>query len=150
MPTSFEPCRVLIAEDHNLSSELLERTLKSWGYRVVVTDNGADALAIIESDNPPQLAVLDWMMPNLTGPEVCTRVRQNANRRYVYLLLLTAKGEKQEIAHGLEAGADDYMVKPFRSDELHARLQLGQRVLALEHRVADLTLELQKTKAGAS
>ena len=92
---SFEPCHVLVAEDHQLSSELLERTLKSWGYSVVVADNGADALAILESSDPPQLALLDWMMPNMTGPEVCARVRQNAQRRYIYLVLLTAKGVRR-------------------------------------------------------
>jgi DNA-binding response OmpR family regulator len=142
---SPQPCRVLVAEDHKLSGELLERTLQSWGYIVRLVENGTDALAIMESESPPEIALLDWMMPGLTGPEICTRLRQTRGRCFAYLVLLTARGQQAEIAHGMEAGADDYIVKPFQSDELRARLKIAQRILTLERKVAELTAAQSKS-----
>jgi DNA-binding response OmpR family regulator len=141
-----EANRVLVAEDHYVSRHLLERNLMNWGYTVVTAEDGEEALAILESPDAPPLAILDWMMPKMDGLEVCARVREHANRPYVYLVLLTAKSQKEEIAAGLQAGADDYVIKPFDPDELRARLTVGQRVVILERalarKVADLELAL--------
>jgi len=139
---SVEPNRILIAEDHYVSRHLLERNLANWGFRVSSAEDGEEALRILDSDDPPSIAIIDWMMPRLDGLEVCRRVRARKDRPYLYLLLLTAKSQKEEVAAGLEAGADDYVIKPFDPDELRARLKVGQRVVELErtlaHKVSDL------------
>ncbi len=133
---SMHSSRILIAEDHYVSRHLLERNLTNWGFQVVSAENGAKAAEILQSDDAPSLAILDWMMPEMDGIEVCSRVRANTSRPYIYLLLLTAKSQKEEIAAGLEAGADDYVIKPFDPDELRARLKVGQRVVELERTLA--------------
>jgi DNA-binding response OmpR family regulator len=138
----FSGNRVLIAEDHAVSRHLLERLLMNWGFTVVAVKDGEEALSVLEGGDPPELAILDWMMPNTDGVEVCSRVRNHGNRPYVYLILLTAKNKPDEIAEGLKAGADDYVVKPFVQGELQARLRVGQRVVALERELARKTAEL--------
>ncbi|MDB6152086.1 MAG: copR [Chthoniobacteraceae bacterium] len=140
---SMHSSRILIAEDHYVSRHLLERNLTNWGFQVVTAENGAKAAEILESDDAPSLAILDWMMPEMDGVEVCTRVRSNPTRPYIYLLLLTAKSQKEEIAAGLEAGADDYVIKPFDPDELRARLKVGQRVVELERTLAKRITDLE-------
>ena len=138
--------RILVAEDHYVSRHLLERNLQNWGFEVVTAQDGAAAAEILESPGAPSIAILDWMMPRMDGVEVCQRVRQNRDIPYIYLLMLTAKSQKDEIAAGLDAGADDYVIKPFDPDELRARLKVGQRVVelerALEKRVRDLEAAL--------
>lgn len=138
-----EANRVLIAEDHYVSRHLLERNLMNWGFSVVTAEDGEAALNVLEGDDSPSLAIIDWMMPKMDGLEVCTRVRQQKGRPYVYLVLLTAKSQKEEIAAGLEAGADDYVIKPFDPDELRARLTVGQRVVALERQLAKKVEDLE-------
>jgi DNA-binding response OmpR family regulator len=142
--------RILIAEDHYVSRHLLERNLQNWGFEVVTAQDGEEATKILESAEAPSLAVLDWMMPRMDGVEVCRRVRGHQNAPYIYLLMLTAKSQKDEIAAGLDAGADDYVIKPFDPDELRARLKVGQRVVelerALEKRVKDLEKALSDVK----
>jgi len=135
--------RILIAEDHSVSRHLLERNLNNWGFEVVAAEDGEQALAILEKDDSPAIAILDWMMPKLDGLEVCRRVRALTGRPYIYLILLTAKGQKDEIAAGLESGADDYVIKPFDPDELKARLKVGQRVVALERTLARQVTDLK-------
>jgi sigma-B regulation protein RsbU (phosphoserine phosphatase) len=135
--------RILIAEDHHVSRHLLERNLQNWGFEVVSATDGEAAVEILETPGAPSIAVLDWMMPKMDGVEVCRRVRQQVNRPYIYLLLLTAKSQKEEIAAGLDAGADDYVVKPFDPSELRARLTVGQRVVALERALAKRVQDLQ-------
>lgn len=147
---SPETNRILIAEDHHVSRHLLERNLQNWGFEVISAENGAEAAAILDAPGAPSIAVLDWMMPEMDGVEVCQRVRRQTNRPYIYLLLLTAKSQKEEVAAGLEAGADDYVIKPFDPDELRARLKVGQRVVELERtldkRVQDLQAALDDVK----
>ena len=142
--------RVLIAEDHHVSRHLLERNLQNWGFEVLAAEDGKEAAAILEGPDAPSLAILDWMMPKMDGVEVCRRVRSNAGLPYIYLLLLTAKSQKDEIAAGLDAGADDYVIKPFDPDELRARLKVGQRVVELERtlekKVEDLQTALNDVK----
>jgi two-component system, cell cycle response regulator len=124
--------KILIAEDDLISRRMLQAFLEKWDYQVVPAADGADALRILDKDDAPSLAVLDWMMPGLEGPEVCRRVRQNQDRPYVYILLLTARNQKGDLLRGLEAGADDYLTKPFDAEELRARLHVGRRILDLQ------------------
>jgi sigma-B regulation protein RsbU (phosphoserine phosphatase) len=145
---SADANRILIAEDHYVSRHLLERNLTNWGFQVVTAEDGESAVSILESDNAPSLAIIDWMMPKMDGVEVCARIRSDKNRPYVYLVLLTAKSQKEEIATGLEAGADDYVIKPFDPDELRARLKVGQRVVALERTLAKQVGDLQDALAN--
>jgi two-component system, cell cycle response regulator len=123
---------ILIAEDDPVSRRVLEEFLKKWGYDVVAVSNGADAWAVLAADNPPRMAILDWMMPELEGIEICRRVRSLSGRPYTFLILLTAHGQKQSLLAGLQAGADDYLSKPFDAAELRARLQVGQRILRVQ------------------
>ncbi len=140
---SADANRILIAEDHYVSRHLLERNLSNWGFSVVSAEDGEAAFKILDSDEAPPIAILDWMMPKVDGVEVCQRVRARKGRPYVYLLLLTAKSQKEEVAAGLEAGADDYVIKPFDPDELRARLKVGQRVVNLERTLAGKVADLE-------
>ena len=124
--------RVLIAEDDPVSRRMLQAFLQKWGFEVVTATDGLDALRVLESDDSPTLAILDWMMPGMDGPQVCESVRSHPTRPYVYLLLLTARSQKDDLLRGLESGADDYLTKPFHAAELRARLQVGQRILELQ------------------
>jgi len=124
--------RILIAEDDPVSRRILQSFLVKWGYEVIVAVDGAQALAILERMDFPRLAVLDWMMPGLEGPQVCQKIRNESNRAYIYILLLTARNQKEDILQGLESGADDYLTKPFDAQELRARLLVGQRILDLQ------------------
>jgi diguanylate cyclase (GGDEF)-like protein len=134
--------RILIAEDDPVSRRLLEVFLVKWGFEVVVATNGLDALQLLERMDAPRLAVLDWMMPGLEGVQVCQRLRAATDRPYVYVLLLTARAQKEDLLHGLESGADDYLTKPFDAQELRARLHVGQRVLDLQDRLIAVGDEL--------
>lgn len=135
--------RVLIAEDDPVSRKVLEKFLDKWGYAVSSATNGAEALEILERRDSPRLAVLDWMMPGMEGVQVCQRVREWTNRPYIYMMLLTARTEKEDLLKGLEMGADDYLTKPFDSQELRARLHVGQRILELQDALIAARDELQ-------
>ena len=126
--------QILIAEDDNVSRRLLETTLTRWGYDVVTCVDGIAAWDILQSPTAPQLAILDWMMPKMDGVELCRHVRnpqQRPSEPYIYLILLTSKSQKGDIIAGLEAGADDYLTKPFDRQELRMRLRAGQRIIEL-------------------
>ena len=132
---------VLIADDDPVSRRALEAALTGWGYDVEVVDDGQQALdALLRESAPARLAVLDWMMPGLDGPEVCRIVRARSQGPYAWLLLLTARKKGSDLIAGLEAGADDYIRKPFDPGELKGRLRVGERILALEAQL----LEAQK------
>lgn len=124
--------KILIAEDDPVSRRLLEAFLRKWGYAVVAVAKGDDAWALLEAEEPPRLAILDWMMPEIEGVEICRRVREKIGRPYTYMILLTARGHKQSLLTGLKAGADDYLSKPFDAEELRARLQVGERILKVQ------------------
>jgi diguanylate cyclase (GGDEF)-like protein len=124
--------RVLIADDSATMLRMLDRTLSGWGYEVVQAHDGEEALEILSSDDPPPLAVLDWVMPRITGPEVCERVRALKGRAYTYILLVTAKGQLQDLVEGMGAGADDYIVKPVENAALEVRLRAGRRIIELQ------------------
>ncbi|MGH9863924.1 MAG: response regulator, partial [Candidatus Acidiferrales bacterium] len=124
--------KILIAEDDPVSRRLLEAFLRKWGYAVVAVAKGDDAWALLEAEDPPRLAILDWMMPGIEGIEICRRVRERSGRPYTFMILLTARGQKQSLLAGMKAGADDYLSKPFDAEELRARLQVGERILKVQ------------------
>jgi len=142
-PESSRPDEVLIAEDDPISRRVLESWLRKWNYRVTALENGLDAWSVLQQQDAPQMVILDWMMPGLEGTELCRRVRSQQGGRYKYLLLLTAKGRKEDIVAGLEAGADDYLTKPFDVNELRARMRTGQRILELQDALLRVQTELQ-------
>jgi two-component system, cell cycle response regulator len=127
--------KVLVADDDPISRRLLQKSLSNAGYPVVTASDGREALRLLEEKDGPQLAILDWMMPQMDGVEVCRTVRQTGREPYVYILLLTARGQKTEIIQGLEAGADDYITKPFDLHELKARLRTGERIVELQQQL---------------
>ena len=135
--------RILIAEDNPVSSRVLATTLTKWGHDVVATDNGLEAWAALQKDDAPRLAILDWMMPGIEGPEVCRRVRRNIKTAPIYLILLTALVHKDRMVEGLEAGADDYLIKPFDRNELRVRLYAGERIVGLQSSLAQRVQELE-------
>ena len=131
--------RILIADDSLVSRHLLEATLRKWNYEVTVACDGNEAWNILKGDDPPRLAILDWVMPGISGPEVCKRVREHAKNgelNYTYLLLLTSKSQREDLIEGMEAGADDYLTKPFDQHELKVRLRAGSRVIDGPRRTA--------------
>jgi signal transduction histidine kinase len=138
--------KVLIAEDHALFQRLLTATLSKWGYEALTVADGEEALKVLTSSTGPRLAILDWMMPKADGLEVCRQVRLAKRPHYVYLILLTAKTGPEDVVAGLEAGADDYVVKPVRFDELRLRLRCGCRVLEAEERQRDLERQLAQAQ----
>lgn len=142
--------RVLIAEDDPISRKVLESTLKKWGYEVEVTCDGQEALEKLQAISAPKLAVIDWMMPKMSGPDVCRNVRKLPCGKFFYLLLLTANGTKDNIIEGLNAGADDYVVKPFDSRELRVRIDCGRRIVELQSELVATRdkLQIQATHDG--
>lgn len=125
--------RILIAEDDFTSRIMLKAILKKDGHDVIEVDNGADAWEALCQPDAPNLAILDWMMPKMDGPEVVSRIRAHDLEQQPYIIMLTAKGDKSDIIAGLEAGADDYIAKPYDHQELHARINVGNRMLKLQH-----------------
>jgi len=124
--------KVLVADDEAVSLRLIESSLKRWGYEVVTAADGIEALAILNGQERPQMAVLDWMMPGLSGVDLCRELRLHKSEgEYTYVIMLTAKRTKDDVIQGLEAGADDYLTKPFHPQELRVRLRTGRRILYL-------------------
>ena len=135
--------RVVVADDDRVTAEILARTLRKWDFSPVVTANGAEAWDTLRDGSGPTLAILDWMMPELDGPEVCRRVRRALPVANMYMILVTAREGRGDLVAGLDAGADDYVVKPFDPEELRARVSVGMRVLSLQERLAERVAELQ-------
>jgi len=136
LPAKRPGAKILIADDDGLTRRLLQKTLKEAGYEVVTAEDGRAALECLSGKDRPRLALLDWIMPGLNGLEVCREVRRHSEYPYVYMILLTARSSKDDVVKGLEAGADDYLTKPFDLDELKARLRSGERVLKLEDKLS--------------
>ncbi len=144
----IESMEVLIADDSAVSRKLLEVELKTWGYQVISVPNGAEAWEILRRADAPRLVILDWMMPGLSGVEVCRMVRQQNLPHYTYILLLTSRHEKEDLIVGMESGADDYLVKPFDGNELKVRLGPGRRIIDLQAELlqAQEALRVQATR----
>jgi DNA-binding response OmpR family regulator len=137
--------RILVAEDDAVSRELICSRLEKWGYDVLVTEDGVEAMMELRKKDAPSLAILDWMMPGMDGVEICRRIREVD--RVAYIIMLTARGSKANLLEGLRAGADDYLVKPFDGDELHARILVGLRVMGLQ---AGLSARVKELEEAAS
>ena len=124
--------KILIAEDDPVSRRLLEAKLTKWGYEVVVTRDGNEAWQVLQAGDAPRLAILDWMMPGMDGADLCREIRKELKEPYTYIILLTTLRSEEDIVTGMEAGADDYITKPFHGSELKVRLRAGRRILELE------------------
>lgn len=135
--------KILVADDDFLSRRLMERMLERNGYEVITAENGREAAEILSGDDSPRLALIDWMMPELDGPGLCRKVRSRHDTRYIYITLLTAKQASEDVVVGLEAGADDYLVKPCNPEELKARLRTGIRILDLEDKLVEAREEMR-------
>ncbi len=127
---------VLIAEDDPGTRRILEATLTKCGYNVRSHGDGNSAFEEMERKDSPRLAILDWILPGMDGVEICRRLRQGEHSSPPYLILLTSLDHRKDVIAGLDAGADDYMTKPFDSDELHARIRVGERVIELQAALA--------------
>jgi CheY-like chemotaxis protein len=137
--------QILVATEHRTSRDLLERCLAQWGFHVTTAENGEAALRILASEDAPRLAIINWKMPELDGLEVCRRLRATSRRPSLYIILLTGKNPEEGLAAGLDAGADDCVIKPFEDTELHCRVNLGQRILQLQRRLAGFDSALEQT-----
>ena len=142
--------RILIADDSIVSRPLLDATLRKWGYEVVVACDGVEAWKALQGEDAPKLAILDWVMPGLTGLEVCRNVREQGKDKdiYTYILLLTSKSLREDLIEGMESGADDYLTKPFDQHELKVRLRAGTRIIELQRELVEAreALREQATK----
>ena len=136
--------KILIAEDDQTSRWMLEAILRKWGYDVNAVCNGREAWQAMQAENPPALAIIDWMMPGIDGVEFCRKVRESVPLASTYIILLTGKRRINDVIIGLEAGANDYMRKPFDREELHARVRVGKRVIELESALAERVKELEE------
>jgi len=138
--------KVLIAEDDPISRRVLQAVLATE-YDLVIAENGDEAWEALQSKDAPRLALLDWVMPGLPGVDVCRQVRQAHHLAPVYLLLLTARHRIDDVVAGFEAGADDYITKPFEPEELRARVRVGRRMLHLHMELAAHVHDLQDALA---
>jgi two-component system cell cycle response regulator len=130
--SSSAPETILIAEDDPMFRRILQRWLESWGFSVLVAEDGAQAWEILRSPSPPSMMIFDWVMPGMDGLELCRRTRASRSGPWQYILLVTARDRTPDVVRGLDAGADDYLTKPFDKNELHARLRVGRRMLVLQ------------------
>lgn len=129
--------RILVADDDVISRTVVKTLLSQWGYMVLEADDGIQAWDILREKDSPQLILLDWMMPGLDGLELCRRLRQTEDNTYRYIILLTGRDSKKDIIGGLSAGADDYITKPFVSEELEVRLRVGKRIIDLQQSLSN-------------
>lgn len=135
--------KVLVADDSVVSRTLVSKVFARLNHEILVVENGDAAVAAFGDAAPPHLAILDWEMPGHTGPEICAEVRRREWAIAPYLILLTSRETKGDLVHGLEAGADDYLTKPFDGDELLARIRVGERMLDLQIRLAERVRQLE-------
>lgn len=144
--------KILIAEDEPTSRMVLKAHLRQWDHEVVECTDGATALEILQGPEAPPLVILDWQMPGIDGLEVCRRMRQDAHSMLPYIIFVTARDHADDILAGLRAGADDYITKPLRENELYARLQVGRRVVNLWSRLleAERNRVLMQTAGAAA
>jgi sigma-B regulation protein RsbU (phosphoserine phosphatase) len=145
-----ERLRVLIVDDSRLQRKILSSTVKKWGFDVIEAEDGDTALAQAKA-HPPDIVISDWMMPGMNGLEFCKEFRDLQADGYKYFILVTSKSEKDEIAAGLDAGADDFLTKPVSAPELRARVRAGERILQMQKEltennrvISDTLSELQR------
>ncbi len=139
--------KILIAEDDSVSRRLLEAALVKWGHEVVVTRDGEEAWQQLQLAGAAPLLILDWLMPKMDGVAVCRKARAAPALKSTYIVLLTSRGNKEDVVKGLDAGADDYVTKPFDPEEMRARVQVGCRMVELQSALADRVTELETALA---
>lgn len=141
--TSVKPLRILVADDNIVSRRPLEFALGKWGYEVVSAASGTEAWRILQDEESPRIAILDWMMPGLSGPEVCMMVRKLKREYYTYIIMLTSRSEREDFVSGMQSGADDYLVKPPDFNELTLRLGPARRIVEIETELLRVKEELK-------
>ena len=124
--------KILVADDSPVYRKLVEQALSQEGYTVLFAKNGRQAMDLF-AEHRPALVITDWTMPDISGPDLCQRIRRDFQSFYAYVILLTANTDKEEVIEGLAAGADDYLTKPFHAGELQARVKVGRRIADLHH-----------------
>jgi DNA-binding response OmpR family regulator len=139
---------IIIADDDPVSREVISTMVRKWGFRAIATRDGHEAMAAIRAEEGPVIAILDWMMPGMDGLQVCRRVREGG--RQAHIILLTARGGKENILEGFRTGVDDYLVKPFDAEELHARILVGLRVMTLQEKLVEHVKVLQAANSEIS
>lgn len=135
--------KILIAEDEFTTRMMVQVCLEKWGYRVESVTNGEEAWAKLQKPDAPHIAILDWEMPRLDGVEVCRRVKEMEVENPPYIILLTGRDSKTDIVRGFDAGADDYMTKPFNDDELRARTRVAERLVRTQSSLSESVAELR-------
>lgn len=135
--------KILVADDNVVSRRPLEAALQRWGHEVITASSGSEAWRILQEEDAPRIAILDWMMPGLSGPEVCRMVRQLEREYYTYIIMLTSRSEREDFINGMQSGADDYVVKPPDFNELQVRLGPALRIVKLETEVLRMKEELR-------
>lgn len=141
--------KILIADDEAISRRLLQGYLSKWGHTVTVAEDGDAAWKLFNQEEFP-VVISDWMMPGMDGPELVRRIRQATQSHYVYIILLTARSQKEDVVEGMEAGADDFVTKPFDRDELRVRLRAGERLMELERSLAERNRMLEGAQLALS
>lgn len=132
--------RILIADDDRLTQRILATNLYQWGHTPVICGDGDEAWKALQNQNPPSLVILDWEMPGKSGIDLCRLIRKEIKEPYIYIVLLTAKTSQEDLIQGLEAGADDYMSKPFHPQELRVRIAIGERIMKLQDQLREQAL----------
>jgi DNA-binding response OmpR family regulator len=145
-PLEGESIPVVIAEDEPVSRMLVTTVIEMGGFRTIVTSDGDEAMSVLREQKQPCIAVVDWMMPGMDGAEICRRIRDSD--RSVYIIMVTARGTKEDTVEAIGHGADDYMVKPFDPEELLARIRIGVRVLTTHATLANRVQALETTASA--
>ncbi len=136
--------KIVVAEDDGMTRLALVKNLEKWGYDVIQVEDGIKALEILSAEDPPRLAILDWLMPGMEGIEICRRLRQSVGRPLIYTILLTIKKEKADIVRALDEGAYDFLSKPVHTGELRSRIAVGSRLVAAEDRILAHTKSIEE------
>ena len=135
--------KILIAEDEYTTRLMVQVSLEKWGYKVESAVDGQEAWSLMKKQEPPDIAILDWEMPEIDGIEVCLRIKELERKNPVYVILLTGRDSQNDIRHGFDAGADDYITKPFNDDELRSRVRVAERIVRIQ---STLTASLEELK----
>jgi len=138
--------KILIADDDSTTRRLLQSYLEKWGHEVTAARSGSEALELFEQGGY-SFVITDWSMPEMDGLELITRIRSLPRAAYVYIVLVTARAQAEDVVQGIEAGADDFVAKPFDRDELRARIRAGERIVTSLQEIADLRAQLQTALA---
>jgi DNA-binding response OmpR family regulator len=136
--------KILIAEDEYTTRLMVQVCLENWGYSIESVEDGKKAWDIINQKNPPQIAVLDWEMPGISGIDLCRKIKSLDRSSPIHVILLTARDSKNDISQGFEAGADDYITKPFNDDELGARIRVAERIVTIQSSLNSSLEELRE------